>query len=148
MDLKRIIATSFIAVFILFSPAFGAWKDTFQALYQEKSIDEAVRNALAEGANPDQIIKVALPLEGLTHETLIKALFCALAHPDAIREAARGNTITDEKVDEGYQLALSACSRQMAENLNSAVILDPHFPEMAPSDRSRPTNYGSPWKFE
>lgn len=141
-------ATLFLAVLLLFSPAFAAWNDTFQTLYQEKGIDEAVINALAEGANPDQIIKTALPLEGLTHELLLKALFCALAHPDSIREAARENSISDAKVDEGYQLALSACARRMEENLNSAVILEPHFPEMAPTDRTRGTNYGSPWKFE
>lgn len=142
------IIPALLAVVLIFSPAFAAWEDNFQNLYQEKGIDEAVIDALAEGANPDQIIKAALPLAGLTQEVLIKALFCALPHPDAIREAARANAISDAKVDEGYQLALSACARQMEENLNSAVILEPHFPEMAPTNRARSTNYGSTWKFE
>ncbi|HBI14603.1 MAG TPA: hypothetical protein DDY20_03665 [Desulfobulbaceae bacterium] len=142
------ILTAFLVLNFIYSPAFAAWEDDFQNLYREKGIDEAVLSALADGANPDQIIRVALPLAGLTQEMLIKALFCALPQPDDIREAARANAISNAKVDEGYQLALSECARQMEENLNSAVILEPHFPSVAPSDSTRTTNYGSPWKFE
>lgn len=142
------IAAALIAVFFVISVAYAAWEDNFQNLYQEKGIDEAVVHALAEGANPDQIIKAGLPLKGLTQEVLIKALFCALAQPDAIREAAQANGIGDTKIDEGYQLALATCARQMEENLNAAIIQTPQFPELAPSNRIRRTVYGSPWKFE
>lgn len=143
----KLIVALFALLFSL-SPALAAWEDTFPNLYREKGIDEAVIRALAEGANPDQIIKVALPLENLTQEALIKALFCALAQPEAIRDAAKSNSITDTKVDEGYQLALASCARQMEENLNATIIQAPQFPELAPSNRIRRTVYGSPWQFE
>ena len=114
----------------------------------DQGIDEAVKFALNDGANPDQIIKKARPLEGVTEENLIKALFCALAQPDYIRDAAKINKISDEKVDAGYQLALAECARQMEENLNSVVTPTPQFPELSPSKRIRRTVYASPWTFE
>ena len=143
----RSIIISFLAIVFSFSVALAAWEKNFATLYQEKGIDEAVITALAEGANPDQIIKIALPLEGLKQGVLIKALYCALAQPEAIREAAMANAISEPTIDEGYQLALSECARRMEENLNSALIPTPQNSEQAPTNRVRKPVSGSPWKF-
>ena len=124
------------------------WSENFHTIYADKGINEAVKNALSEGANLDQIIKAALPIKSLKEENLIKALFCALAQPDYIREAAKVNQITDNKVDAGYQLALAECAREMEENLNAIVNPTPQFPELSPSKRIRRGVYASPWTFE
>lgn len=138
-----------IFIILLTSEAFAGWQDTFTRTYAEKGIDQAVVNALSAGANPYQIIKVALPLDGLRKDHLIKALFCALAQPDTIQEAAAANGIEQPKVDEGYDLALQECARLMDEHLNSALDSSQHFPGNTSSSReSQSTNYASPWKFE
>ncbi len=127
----------------------AVWSENFASIYYEKGIDIAVVLAFEEGATPQQVIKIALPLKDLEREELLKALFCALAQPDTIREAAFANNITEKKVSEGYQLALSECSRQMEENLNAALDSSGRFPgSTSSSSASRNTNYASPWKFE
>ena len=124
------------------------WSNDFRSIYANEGIDKAVRTALSKGANLDQIFKSALPIKNLKEENLIKALFCALAQPDYIREAAEVNQITENKVDAGYQLALAECAREMEENLNAVVNPTPQFPELSPSKRIRRTVYASPWTFE
>ena len=144
----RFIIVSFLLIVFGFSSAQAAWEENFATLFQEKGIDEAVISALAEGANPDQIIKIALPLTGMAPEALVKALFCALAQPEAIREAAKANAISEPAIDEGYQLALAGCARQMEENLNSALVPDAQNSDQAPTNPVRKPAYGSPWKFD
>lgn len=140
----------YFTVFILLtsSPALADWAKYFSQVYYEKGIDDAVVMALSEGASPYQIIKEGLPIKDLKKEILLKALFCALAQPETIHEAAKENSIGDDTVDKGFQLALIECKRQMEENLNSTIIQSSRFPELAPSKRTRRTVYGSPWKFE
>jgi len=140
----------FITIFIMLTAhvVLANWPENFQSIYADKGIDEAVKYSLSNGGNPDQIIKIAQPIDGLPEENLIKALFCALAQPDYIREAAEINKISDQTVDEGYQLALAECAREMEENLNAVVNPTPQFPELSPSKRIRRTVYPSPWSFE
>lgn len=142
--------SAFFLLLLLFvsSIAYGGWQQDFRNIYTQNGIDDAVVNALAMGANPDQIIKEALPISSLKQERLIKALFCALAQPETIRNSALKNGIKELKVNEGYKLALEECSQQMEENLNAALDSSQQFPGNSSSDQARSTNYASPWKFQ
>ena len=141
---------NFVLLFLLMSStAFAGWQEEFEQDYRNSGIDSAVVNALSEGATPDQIIKTALPLEGLTKENLVKALFCSLSQTETIRKASVSNGISEGTVNEGYQLALQECPRQMDENLNSALDSSSRFPgSKSSSGEEKNTNYASPWKFE
>jgi len=145
----KILLLSLSFLIMLCSTAMAVWSENFASIYYEKGIDAAVVSALEDGAAPKQIVKIALPLKDLKREVLMKALFCALAQPDTIREAAFANNIKEKKVNEGYQLALSECSRQMEENLNAALDSSNRFPgSTSSSNETRNTNYASPWKFK
>ena len=102
------------------SYALADLPEDFRVIYHEKGIDAAVVDALSEGYSPDQIVKTALPIEGLSREVLIKALYCALVPPVFINEAAKGNGITEQTVIEGYELALVQCAEGMEETENAA----------------------------
>ena len=130
------------------STALAEWTDTFYLNFSDKGIDQAVKVALSEGYSPYQIIKTALPIKDLTQEELVKALFCGLALPGSIYDAAEVNGISESTVAEGYQLALGQCATDMEENLNAAVSPTNQPPELSPSKRGRGNDYASPWKFE
>lgn len=131
------------------SAALAGWTDEFATIYENNGIDQAVATAVAEGAEPNQIVKTALPLVGMTKEYLVKALFCAIALPDTVKNAAITNGITEETVTDGYKLALDECSRQMQENLSAALDSSNRFPgNKSSSSQTGSTNYASPWKFK
>ena len=131
-----------------YAQAWADWTDTFYINYENHGIDHAVSTALGDGLNPDQIIKAALPIENLAQEKLVKALFCALALPGSIYDAAETNGITEAKVSEGYQLALGECAREMEENLNVEFSPADQPTDPSPSDRSRGSSQASPWNFQ
>lgn len=133
---------------LLSAHAWADWADTFYKDYNKNGIDYAVATALGDGHNPDQIIKTALPIDNLEQEKLIKALFCALALPGSIYNAAEKNGITDVKVSEGYQLALAECAREMEENLNVEFNPTDQAAAPSPSDRTRGSSQASPWNFQ
>lgn len=138
-----------VLLLLTYSIALAAWQDDFDSIFTEEGIDAAVIAALAEGASPEQITKKALPLAGLKKEKLFKALFCALAQPDAIQDAATANDVNESIVQEGYQLALTECSRQMDENLNTALDTSQKYQgNTSSSKQSRRTNYASPAAFK
>ena len=101
------------------------WSQTFRETYAAKGVDEAVVNALSSGITPDQILKTGLPIVGLQPAELIKALFCALVPPAYIYDAATVNSVKDETVLEGYELALAQCAEAMEEKENSAPVFLP-----------------------
>jgi len=124
------------------------WTGIFYQNYKEMGIDHAVKAALGEGHSPDQIIKTALPIDNLRQEELIKALFCALALPGSIYDSAEKNGISDQKVAEGYELALAVCAKEMEENLNAIVSPAGQSSDLSPTEQARGSDLASPWKFE
>ena len=135
---RRVTAGLILSAFVFsFSIALAlSWHERFVSNYEEQGIDLAVETALSEGANPNQIIKKALPIEGLEKGVLVKALFCSGAKPEKVKSAAAANNIDETIVNDGYQLALTECGRQMEENFN---IIPPGSSARA---------MASPWKFK
>lgn len=139
------IFLSLTMLFATFSVASADWSSVFNDIYADKGLDEAVVYALSEGYSPDQIIQTALPIKSLQHDELIKALFCALAPLDAVYEAAKANNIADEKVTQGYDLALAECPNAMEEKAAAATQQNP---TMAPAQSNNSTNFASPSTFQ
>ena len=140
---KHIVAMLLLLAWSTLSLA-DDWTQSFRDIYYEKSIDEAVVHALSEGIAPDQIIKAALPLKELKQEELVKALYCALVPPAYILDAAIANGITEQIVQQGYELALAQCAEEMEEKENAA-------PAFIPGNAANPagnTSTASPWTFE
>lgn len=107
-------------------------------------MNQAVVYALSEGNSPDKIMKIALPVEGLEAEKLIKAMFCAFVPQAAIYEAAEINSVADEKVTAGYELALEECPEAMAENTGAAAHLNP---TLSPGGGTSSSHFASPSTF-
>ena len=89
-----------------------------------QGIDETVAGLLSEGYSPEQIIKGLLS-ERMQREEIIKALYCALVPPAYIRDAAQANSLTEETVIRGYELALAQCACAMEEKRNAAPVQFP-----------------------
>lgn len=134
---------------ILFScaSAMADWDETFTVNYAAYGIQFAVNEAVGDGRSPDQIIKVALPIKDIERKKLIKSLFCALALPGSIYDAAATNGIQETTVAEGYQLALAECAKEMEENLT--VEFNPNNQLSQPtSERTQGSSQASPWNFQ
>lgn len=139
------IILSLTVLFAAYSVALADWSRIFSDIYAGKGIDDAVVYALSEGYSPDQIMKTALPIEGLPQDKLIKALFCALAPLDTIYEAAKTNNIADEQVTEGYDLALAECPNAMEEKTAATTLQNP---AMSPAQSNNSANFASPSTFQ
>ena len=122
--------------------------DTFYQNYEQKGVDHAVKTALAKGYSLDRIIKTALTIKELEREELIKALFCSLALPGSIYDAAAANGISEDKVTLGYERALAECGPAMEENLNAAVSPNNQPPGHSSSEGTNKSSSASPWNFE
>ena len=73
----KLLFSSLLVLFMTVSITHAQeWSENFTVIYLDKGIDEAVIMALSEGANPYQIINIALPLEGVEDVILLKALYC------------------------------------------------------------------------
>ena len=148
---KKKIFIPLVLCLVVSSLAFATtWHEKFVSNYSELGIDLAVEKAVQEDQKtPDQIIKIALPIEGLEKEILIKALFCSGAKPEDVNNDAIKNDISEEIINDGYQLALTECSRRMEEYFNytpvgspgGARYIDPLGPEKKPPK-------ASPWNFK
>ncbi|MCL7489372.1 MAG: hypothetical protein M8357_14495 [Desulfobulbaceae bacterium] len=143
--MKKLVVT-LIVIFATSSVALADWTLVFNDMYTDKGLDDAVVYALSEGYSPDQIMKTALPIEGLPQDELIKALFCALAPLDAVYEGAKTNNIADEKVTQGYDLALAECPNALEEQ--AAAATQQNNPALVPAQGNNSANFASPSTFQ
>lgn len=133
-----------VLLFAACSVVLADWKTVFRDMIAENGLDKAVIHALSEGNSPEMIIRTALPVAGLEEQNLIKALFCAPAPRMDVYEGARANGIADEKVTEGYNLALEECPDAMEEKADAAPTLNR---TLAPSAGAGSSNSASPSTF-
>lgn len=113
--MKRIIfmATLFA---LLSSVAFAEWQVEFKDTYFDKGIDQAVVDALKEGAEPDSIVMNGLELEGLNPQNLVMALYCAGVKGQDIKVAADNHQISEIIVTAGYKKSIVECSDVIADS--------------------------------
>lgn len=103
-------------VLLFATVAFAEWKVEFKDKYKKEGIDQAVVDAMKEGALPVEIVENGLQLEGLNPQNLIKALYCAGANGQDITEAAQKYKITEIIVAAGYKKAVEECGKQIADS--------------------------------
>ncbi len=111
----RKIIIAVMIVLMTFSAALAEWSDTFKETYNKKSIDEAVVDAMKEGVSPKLIVENGLQLKTLNPQNLVKALFCAGAKGQDIREAASEWQISELIVAAGYKKSIAECGDQVAD---------------------------------
>jgi hypothetical protein len=107
-----------VCILMLFgaSVACAEWLVDFRDTYVAKGIDKAVEDALKGGNSPDLIVQNGLELEGLNPQNLIKALYCAGAKGQDIREAAEKYSISEVIVAAGYKKSKAECGDQVADS--------------------------------
>lgn len=113
--MKRIVAACLL-VLLSVTIACAEWLVQFRETYVAEGIDKAVENALKEGTLPDLIVENGLELEGLNPQNLIKALYCAGANGQDIRDAAEKYNIAEPIVAAGYKKSIAECGEQVADS--------------------------------
>ena len=105
-------------VMVLFSVSLACaeWNVDFRNTYAADGIDKAVENALKDGKKPDLIVEVAVEIEGLNPQNLIRALYCAGATGQDIRAAAEKYNIPFPIVTAGYKKSIDECGDRVADS--------------------------------
>ena len=112
--MKR-VATVCMMVLFSASIACAEWLVDFRDTYVSEGIDKAVENALKDGKGPVLIVEKGLELEGLNPQNLIKALYCAGANGQDIREAAEKYGISETILAAGFKKSVAECADQVAD---------------------------------
>ncbi len=113
--MKKVIFGSILVV-LLSTVAFAEWQVDFEDTYINKGINQAVIDALKDGANPDSIVQKGLNLEGLNPQNLVMALYCAGAKGQDIRDAASSYDISELIVTAGYKKSVVECGDAVADS--------------------------------
>lgn len=113
--MRKVIAVVFILLFSA-AAAQAEWQVDFEDTYFSKGIDQAVIDALKDGAQPDSIVEIGLSLEGLNPQNLIMALYCAGAGSQDIRDAAASHAISEMIVTAGYKKSVVECGDAVADS--------------------------------
>ena len=112
--MKRLAAACLLLLFSA-SIACAEWLVDFRDTYVSEGIDKAVENALKDGKTPDLIVENGIELEGLNPQNLIKALYCAGANGQDIREAAEKYDISETIIAAGYKKSVAECADVVAD---------------------------------
>jgi len=113
-----------LAVLLTVSTAIAGWQETFSSNFQEKDLNSAVTNALAQGIAPEEIIKTAMAL-GVDSKTLTEALCGAGVAVYALPES----------------LEILKLNQQTAKDLCQDISATVRFPGSGYSSASKRTNY-------
>ena len=113
--MKRIVIAGMLVLFTV-SIACAEWLVDFRDTYVSEGIDKAVEKAMKEGTTPVLIVENGLELEGLNPQNLIKALYCAGAKGQDVREAAEKYNISEVIVAAGYKKSKAECGDQVADS--------------------------------
>ena len=113
--MKKIVL-SVLLVIMTAAVALAEWQVTFEESYINNGIDQAVIDALREGADPDSIVERGLILEGLNPQNLVMALYCAGVKGKEIRDAAANHEISEQIVTAGYKKSIVECGDAVADS--------------------------------
>lgn len=142
--MKKILLTlTMVALFC--TAAFAEWQVDFKDTYTNKGIDQAVIDALKEGADPDSIVVNGLDLEGLNPQNLVMALYCAGVKGQDIRDAAANHDISEMILTAGYKKSVVECSDVIADSQAYTPVATGFSGGKNGGGGGR--TYGSPWTF-
>jgi hypothetical protein len=111
----RKVVLACVLVLCSFSIACAEWLVDFRDTYVAEGIDKAVENALKNGKTPDLIVENGLALEGLNPQNLVKALYCAGANGQDIRDAAEKYSVSEVILAAGYKKSVAECGDVVAD---------------------------------
>ncbi len=112
--MKKIILACLI-VLMSSSFALADWVDVFKTNYQERGIDQAVIDAMKEGATPALILDEGLKLSGLNPIKLVQALYCAGAKGPEVEQASRAAGLSELAISTGYEKSVAECADVVAD---------------------------------
>ena len=96
--------------------AFAEWIVDFRDIYLEQGIDQAVIEALKQGAKPDEIMKNGLELDGINPQNLIKAMYCAgIRGRTILRLRVMHGKCRDMIIVAGYKKSVEECGDQVID---------------------------------
>ena len=103
--------TLLVLVIVLFTAvtAFAEWLVDFRDIYLEKGIEQAVIEALKQGALADDIMKNGLELDGINSQNLVKAMYCAGIRGDEIKLAGDRWEVSDDIIVAGFKKSEEEC---------------------------------------
>lgn len=125
-------------ILVLASSSFALadWVDVFQSEYQSKGIDQAVIDAMKEGATPILILEEGMKLEGLNPVRLVQALYCAGAKGPDIVKAGNAIGLSGLVLSAGYEKSVAECAAVVADTQAYTPVLVPTFVNPEVSDGS------------
>ena len=124
--MKKMMITC-VMLLMSVSIAYAEWMVDFKDNYAAKGIDNAVENALKEGKKPDVIVEVAMEIEGLNPQNLVRALYCAGASGQDIRAAAEKYKISEPIIAAGYKKSVDECGDRVADSQAYTPVGGPSF---------------------
>jgi hypothetical protein len=143
--MKKIFLTTLLVI-TTSTVALAEWLVDFKDSYSKVGIDQAVVEAMKEGATPDAIVQNGLKLEGLNPQNLIKALYCAGAKGDDIKAAAQQYEISELILVAGYKKSVEECADQVVDSQAYTPVAGPSFAGVpAPGDQG--ASFASPSTF-
>ncbi len=121
--MKKILCAAFFLI-MLAEQAMAAWTEDFTQNFKSLGMYDAVRNALADGVKPHDILDFVKknPEQFDTHLSM-KALYCAGENHDAVQEAAGQLGISEAAIGRALAESKKECGSMMS--LTDRDIVDP-----------------------
>ncbi|MCI5122171.1 MAG: hypothetical protein D3908_13465, partial [Candidatus Electrothrix sp. AUS4] len=112
--MKNILCMMVLMILLGAGAAQAAWQDDFMANYDEFGMSVAVEEALDNNIRPDEILTFIISnSEKFETKTGLKALYCAGADRDAVREAADKLGLTVEDVSVALEESIAECGDKL-----------------------------------
>ena len=113
MKIKIFLITACMAFIATYAAA--GWLEDFKNVFIDAGIDEAVVEALKQGAVPDDIMDNGLQFEELNPQNLVKAMYCGGIRGDDIRAAGQKYDVSDIIIVAGYKKSVEECGDQIVD---------------------------------
>jgi len=112
-NIKIFLITTCLVLTATFSAA--GWLEDFKNVFLDSGIDEAVVEALKQGAVPDDIMENGLRFEELNPQNLVKAMYCGGIRGDDIRASGQKHDVSDIIIVAGYKKSVEECGDQVVD---------------------------------
>ena len=113
MKIKIFLITGCMALIATYATA--GWLEDFKNVFIDSGIDEAVVEALKQGAVPDDIMETGLQFEELNPQNLVKAMYCGGIRGDDIRASGQKYDVSDIIIVAGYKKSVEECGDQVVD---------------------------------
>ncbi len=121
--MRNILCAMLLLILLGVGVAQAAWQDDFMKSYDKFGMSVAVEDALSDGVSSNEILTFIISnTEQFETKTGLKALYCAGADRDAVREAANKLGITVEDVSVALEESIAECGEK--QTLSDRDLMD------------------------